>query len=116
LVAVVGRTARQNRPALVDFLPMNSIIFTHRKAMSWSGNHFESMACGGGIYLARINDAHCYRVDNIEKAAAEIPHDEFLFQSLVPAPPHMISGVIACATRLPGTCHRRKNNMASGRN
>jgi predicted MPP superfamily phosphohydrolase len=29
------------------------------------------------IHLAGIDDAHYYRADNIEKAAAEIPHDEF---------------------------------------
>jgi uncharacterized protein len=29
------------------------------------------------IHLAGIDDAHFYRVDNIEKAAAEIPEDEF---------------------------------------
>jgi len=29
------------------------------------------------IHLAGIDDAHYYRVDNIEKAAAGIPHDEF---------------------------------------
>jgi predicted MPP superfamily phosphohydrolase len=29
------------------------------------------------IYLAGIDDAHYFRVDNIEKAAAEIPHDGF---------------------------------------
>jgi uncharacterized protein len=29
------------------------------------------------IHLAGIDDAHYYRVDNIEKAAARIPHDEF---------------------------------------
>jgi predicted MPP superfamily phosphohydrolase len=29
------------------------------------------------IYLAGIDDAHYYRVDNIEKAAAEIPDDKF---------------------------------------
>ena len=29
------------------------------------------------IHLAGIDDAHYYRVDNIEKAAAQIPHDEF---------------------------------------
>jgi predicted MPP superfamily phosphohydrolase len=29
------------------------------------------------IHLAGIDDAHFFRVDNIEKAAAEIPHDEF---------------------------------------
>ena len=29
------------------------------------------------IHLAGIDDAHYYRVDNIEKAAAVIPHDEF---------------------------------------
>jgi hypothetical protein len=31
------------------------------------------------IYLAGIDDAHYYRVDNIEKAAAEIPEHAFLF-------------------------------------
>src|SRR5215813_14056977 len=29
------------------------------------------------IYLAGIDDAHYYQVDNIEKAASEIPHDGF---------------------------------------
>jgi predicted MPP superfamily phosphohydrolase len=29
------------------------------------------------IYLAGIDDAHYYRADNIEKAASQIPHDEF---------------------------------------
>ena len=29
------------------------------------------------LHLAGIDDAHYYRVDNIEKAAAAIPHDEF---------------------------------------
>ncbi len=29
------------------------------------------------IHVAGIDDAHYFRVDNIEKAAAEIPHDEF---------------------------------------
>jgi len=29
------------------------------------------------IHLAGIDDAHYYRVDNIEKAASAIPHDEF---------------------------------------
>jgi predicted MPP superfamily phosphohydrolase len=32
---------------------------------------------GARIHLAGIDDAHFYRVDNIEKAAAGIPHDEF---------------------------------------
>jgi len=32
---------------------------------------------GQTIYLAGIDDAHYYRVDNIEKAAAEIPHGAF---------------------------------------
>ena len=31
----------------------------------------------GRIHLAGIDDAHFFRVDNIEKAASEIPHDEF---------------------------------------
>ena len=31
---------------------------------------------GGRIHLAGIDDAHYFRVDNIEKAAEEIPHDE----------------------------------------
>jgi len=29
------------------------------------------------MYLVGIDDAHYYRVDNIEKAVSEIPHDEF---------------------------------------
>ena len=32
---------------------------------------------GATIYLAGIDDAHFYRVDNIEKAASGIPHDAF---------------------------------------
>jgi len=32
---------------------------------------------GERIHLAGIDDAHFYRVDNFEKAAAGIPHDEF---------------------------------------
>jgi predicted MPP superfamily phosphohydrolase len=32
---------------------------------------------GQTIFLAGIDDAHYFRVDNIEKAAAEIPHDGF---------------------------------------
>jgi uncharacterized protein len=32
---------------------------------------------GEKIYLAGIDDAHYYRVDNIEKAASGIPHDSF---------------------------------------
>ena len=32
---------------------------------------------GGRIHLAGIDDAHFYRVDNIEKAAEKIPHEEF---------------------------------------
>ena len=32
---------------------------------------------GSHIFLAGIDDAHFYRVDNIEKAAADIPHDAF---------------------------------------
>jgi predicted MPP superfamily phosphohydrolase len=32
---------------------------------------------GERVYLAGIDDAHFYRVDNIEKAAARIPHGEF---------------------------------------
>jgi predicted MPP superfamily phosphohydrolase len=32
---------------------------------------------GQTIFLAGIDDAHYFRVDNIEKAAAEIPHDAF---------------------------------------
>jgi hypothetical protein len=31
------------------------------------------------IYLAGIDDAHYYRVDNIEKAASNIPPTHFLF-------------------------------------
>lgn len=32
---------------------------------------------GQRIHIAGIDDAHYYRVDNIEKAAADIPHDDF---------------------------------------
>jgi uncharacterized protein len=32
---------------------------------------------GATIYLAGIDDAHFYRVDNIEKAASSIPHEAF---------------------------------------
>ena len=32
---------------------------------------------GQSIYLAGIDDAHYFRVDNIEKAASDIPHDNF---------------------------------------
>jgi uncharacterized protein len=32
---------------------------------------------GSRIYLAGIDDAHFYRVDNIEKAAAAMPQDQF---------------------------------------
>jgi uncharacterized protein len=32
---------------------------------------------GQRVYLAGIDDAHYYRVDNIEKAAAQIPEGEF---------------------------------------
>ena len=35
------------------------------------------MRDGQHLYLAGIDDAHFYRMDNIEKAAAKIPHDEF---------------------------------------
>jgi hypothetical protein len=41
-------------------------------------NECESISRGDeAIYLAGIDDAHYYRVDNIEKAAAEIPDDAF---------------------------------------
>jgi uncharacterized protein len=41
-------------------------------------NECEPISRGGdSIYLAGIDDAHFYRVDNIEKAATEIPHDGF---------------------------------------
>lgn len=33
---------------------------------------------GARIHLAGIDDAHYFRVDNIEKAASHLPHDEFL--------------------------------------
>ena len=32
---------------------------------------------GERIHLAGIDDAHFYQMDNIEKAAADIPHDDF---------------------------------------
>ena len=41
-------------------------------------NEFEALVRGDNrIYLAGIDDAHYYRVDNIEKAAAEIPPGAF---------------------------------------
>ena len=41
-------------------------------------NECETIARGNQrIHLAGIDDAHYYRVDNIEKAASTIPHDEF---------------------------------------
>jgi predicted MPP superfamily phosphohydrolase len=41
-------------------------------------NECAPIARGGEtIYLAGIDDAHYYRVDNIQEAAAEIPHDAF---------------------------------------
>jgi uncharacterized protein len=41
-------------------------------------NECESISRGDEtIYLAGIDDAHYYRVDNIEKAASEIPKDGF---------------------------------------
>jgi uncharacterized protein len=41
-------------------------------------NECESISRGEeAIYLAGIDDAHYYRVDNIEKAGAEIPDDAF---------------------------------------
>jgi len=41
-------------------------------------NEYEPISRGADkIYLAGIDDAHYYRVDNIEKAAAQIPHSDF---------------------------------------
>lgn len=41
-------------------------------------NEAETIVRGGQrIHLAGIDDAHYYRVDNIEKVASQIPHDEF---------------------------------------
>jgi uncharacterized protein len=41
-------------------------------------NECEPIMCGGvAIYLAGIDDAHYFRVDNIEKAASSIPHEAF---------------------------------------
>ncbi len=41
-------------------------------------NESETIERGGErIHLAGIDDAHFYQMDNIEKAAAAIPHDEF---------------------------------------
>ncbi|HAH66188.1 MAG TPA: metallophosphoesterase [Rhizobiales bacterium] len=41
-------------------------------------NENDSIVRGGQrIHLVGIDDAHFYRMDNIEKAAAAIPHDEF---------------------------------------
>ncbi len=42
-------------------------------------NEAESVERGDArIHLAGIDDAHYFRVDNIEKAAGRLPHDEFL--------------------------------------
>ena len=41
-------------------------------------NEYETIERGGErIHLAGVDDAHFYRMDNIEKAAAAIPHEEF---------------------------------------
>ena len=41
-------------------------------------NESEEIARGNQrIHLAGIDDAHYYRADNIEKAASDVPHDEF---------------------------------------
>jgi predicted MPP superfamily phosphohydrolase len=41
-------------------------------------NECEPITCEGeSIYLAGIDDAHYFRVDNIEKAASSIPHQAF---------------------------------------
>jgi uncharacterized protein len=41
-------------------------------------NEYEAITRNGQcIYVAGIDDAHFYRADNIEKAASEIPNDEF---------------------------------------
>jgi predicted MPP superfamily phosphohydrolase len=41
-------------------------------------NEYETLARGDEqIYLAGIDDAHFYRVDNIEKAMTDVPHDAF---------------------------------------
>ena len=41
-------------------------------------NEAETLVRGGQrMHLVGIDDAHYYRVDNIEKAVSEIPHDEF---------------------------------------
>jgi uncharacterized protein len=41
-------------------------------------NECEPIRCSGAtIYLAGIDDAHYFRVDNIEKAASSIPHEGF---------------------------------------
>ena len=40
-------------------------------------NECETILRGDQLYLAGIDDAHYYRVDNIEKAASEIPENGF---------------------------------------
>ena len=41
-------------------------------------NECEVIVCGDQrIYLAGIDDAHCFKVENIEKAALQIPYGEF---------------------------------------
>jgi predicted MPP superfamily phosphohydrolase len=61
-------------------------------------NECESISRGDEtIYLAGIDDAHYYRVDNIEKAASEIPGDRFsILLSHTPeatARPHMPASI-----------------------
>ena len=49
-----------------------------------STNVSRSTAAGALIYLAGVDDAHFYRADNIEKAAAEIPRVVSLSCSRIP--------------------------------
>jgi predicted MPP superfamily phosphohydrolase len=68
--------------------PMYGVLGNHDTIRMVSGlegmgirmllNECEPISRGGdSIYLAGIDDAHYYRVDNIEKAATDIPHDGF---------------------------------------
>ena len=65
------------------------------------------------IYLAGIDDAHYYRVDNIEKAATGIPFE--IFRSCYRTRPRSISRrlmpISACSSR----AHPRWANLSPGR-
>lgn len=91
-----GQTYGAYQPALEGLLRLRSVL--DGEVFAVLGNHdtvrmvpgieamgirmllnesVEIQRAGQCIRLAGIDDAHYYRVDNIEKAAAGLPHDEF---------------------------------------